>query len=297
MSLPPAAALFQPVTCMPAWVAKYAALPNTTVRSGCAVNTAIGNVPCDPQAMAAAASAKIGRPVSLEAYTLARYVTSEVGTRSVPERVAVIQAALNRARYTERLPSVLNLLLYRQSSTGAYVRNRGYYGPIHGPDGTLAAPYGRWASTSRDPALSNIILALAVLNGEIPEGFSKGADDQYGPEILVVKQGLQTTLNGVRRRGGENRYWVGPLPGVDHMRTFLYTTRKDIAPTSEAGRALIERGVAAITAGRPDWSQLGPCSWFDGGADRMAAVVVIGGATAAALAIGAAVWRRRRVMV
>lgn len=301
MSLPPAATLFQPVTCMPAWVAKYAVLPNTTVSSGCAVNAATGNVPCDPQTMAAAASAKIGRPVSLEAYTLARYVTSEVGTRSVPERVAVIQAALNRARYTERLPSVLNLLLYRQSSTGVYARNRGYYGPIHGPDGTLAAPYGRWASTARDPALSNIILALAVLNDEIPESFSKGADDQYGPEILVTKQGLAVTQNGVRRRGGEHRYWVGPLPGVDHMRTFLYTTRRDIAPTSPEGKALIERGVAAISSGRPNWSGLTVCAEAPGLLDTpsgKAAAVVVGGATAAALAVvGAAVWRRRRVMV
>jgi hypothetical protein len=298
MGLPPASVLFQPVTCMPAWVGKYALLPNTTVASGC--STANGNVQCDPRAMATAAAKKTGLPVTLEAYTLARYVTSEVGTRSVPERVAVLQAALNRARYVERLPSVLNLLLYRQSPTGAQAAHRGYYGPIHS-GGDLAAPYGRWASTARDPAYSNIALAIAVLNGEIPESFSKGADDQYGPEILVTKQGLAVTQNGVRRRGGEHRYWVGPLPGVDHMRTFLYTTRRDISPTSPEGKALIERGVAAISSGRPNWSGLTVCAAEPGMLDTpgaKAAAVVVGGATAAALAVvGAAVWRRRRVMV
>lgn len=257
MSLPPASVLFEPVTCLPDWVHRYAAIPNTTVSSGCSVN-AQGNVPCDPAAMAQAASRQIGRTVSLEAYTLARYITSEVGTRSVPERVAVAQAAVNRVKNTEGLGSVLDLLLYRQTPGHP---NRGYYGPIHGSE--LSAPYGRWAATSRDPALSNIIIAIDVLNGTIPTGFSKGADDQYGPEILVRKQGLEVTQNGVRRRGGERRYWVGPLPGVDHQRTFLYTTRRDIDPASSMGQALIQRGVAAIAAARPDWSRLPTCaaSW------------------------------------
>lgn len=259
MSLPSAEVLFQPVTCMPDWVQRYEAIPNTTVSSGCSAN-AQGNVPCDPAAMARAAGQKIGRAVSLEAYTLARYITSEVGTRSVPERVAVAQAAVNRVTYTEpRVGNVLNLLLYRQAAGHP---NRGFYGPIHS-DSNLGASYGRWAATSRDPALSNIIIAIDVLNGTIPASFAKGADDQYGPEILVRKQGLDVTQNGVRRRGGERRYWVGPLPGVDHQRTFLYTTRKDVDPSSQMGQALIARGVAAIAAPRPNWTGLPVCaaSW------------------------------------
>lgn len=256
--MPSASVLFEPVTCLPDWVAQYAAIPDTTVSSGCTVN-AQGNIPCDPAAMARAAGQKIGREVSLEAYTLARYITSEVGTRSVPERVAVAQAAVNRVKDTERLGSILDLLLYRQKPGHP---NRGFYGPIHS-DSNLGASYGRWAATSRDPALSNIIIAIDVLGARIPIGFSKGADDQYGPEILVRKQGLEVTQNGVRRRGGERRYWVGPLPGVDHQRTFLYTTRKDIDPTSQMGQALIARGVAAIAAPRPDWTRLPTCasSW------------------------------------
>lgn len=239
---------------MPAWVAHYAAIPNTTVASGC--GTSGGNVQCDPKAMAAAAAKKIGRDVSLEAYTLARYITSEVGTRSVPERVAVAQDAINRVKYVEKsVGNINNLLLYRQAVGHP---NRGYYGPIHS-DADLGAKYGRWAATSRDPALSNLILAIDILDGTIPRDFNKGADDQYGPEILVVKQGLATTQNGVRSRGRDRKYWVGPLPGVDHMRTFQYRTMKDVSPDSELGKALIERGVRAIAAGRPSWDGLPVC--------------------------------------
>src|SRR5690349_8420215 len=115
MSLPPTSALVDPVVCMPDWVARYAAIPNTMVSSGCTVN-AQGNVPCDPAEMARRAGQTISRAVSLEAYTLARYITSEVGTRSVPERVAVAQAAVNRVKNTERLGSGLDLLLYRQKA-------------------------------------------------------------------------------------------------------------------------------------------------------------------------------------
>jgi hypothetical protein len=252
--LPSATSLLEPVTCVPSWIAHYAAIPNTVIASGC--GTSGGNVQCDPKAMAAAAGKKIGRDVSLEAYTLARYITSEVGTRSVAERVAVAQNAINRVKYVEKLGSINSLLLYRQSSGHP---NRGFYGPIHSGD-DLKAPYGRWAATSRDPALSNLIIAIDVLDGTIPRDFSKGADDQYGPEILIARNGLAATQNGVRSRGRDRKYWVGPLPGVDHLRTFQYRTMKDVSPDSELGRTLIERGVQAMASGRPDWSHLPVCS-------------------------------------
>lgn len=294
MSLPPVAELFAPVTCMPAWLGKYNLVPNTPVPSGCKVGDD-GNVGCDPKAMAADAAKKIGRPVSLAAYTLARYITSEVGTRSVGERVAVGQAAVNRVTDVDKTGDVNALLLYRQKPGHP---NRGYYGPIHG-DG-LSAPYGRWAATSRDPALSNLIIAIDILSGEIPRDFSKGADDQYGPEILIQRQGLAVTQNGVRTRGKDRKYWVGPLPGVSHQRTFLYTTRRDIDPASAEGRALIERGVQAMTEPAPNWSGFPTCSTASGATvlpGGGTGVIVGGAALAMAAMVGAAVWRRRQVMV
>lgn len=295
MALPPVSVLLDPVTCIPAWLSQYSLLPNTTVSSGCAIG-GNGNVGCAPATMAADAAKKTGLPVTLEAYTLARYITSEVGTRSVGERVAVAQAAVNRARYVDKSGSVLALLLYRQPAGHP---NRGYYGPIHGTAANgLSAPYGRWAATSRDPALSNLTIAIDVLSGKIPEGFSKGADDQYGPEILVAKQGLTVTQNGVRSRGNDRKYWVGPLPLVDHQRTFLYRYAPEVSPTSAMGKQLIARGVAAIAAPRAVWTGVPTCpegsaiTAIPGGGTG---AVVVGSAVLAAVGVvGAAVWRRRR---
>lgn len=258
MPQPPVSVLFDPVTCMPRWIAKYTGLSTKVVSSGCKLD-ARGNIPCDPVAMAIAAGKVIGQPVSLEAYTLARYMQSEVGTRAVAERVAVAQDAINRARYTEpRLGgNINNLLLYRQPIGHV---NRGFYGPIHGSSTTLSAPYGRWASTGADPTVANLLLAIAILNGEIPDDFNKGANDQNGPEVFVSKKGMAYALANVRSRATENRmYWVGPLPGVNHMRTMQYRTMRDVAPSSPLGVQLINRAIAAVQAGAPSWGHIPPC--------------------------------------
>lgn len=294
MALPPVSALFEPVTCIPAWMAKYAALPNTTITSGCSVGSN-GNVNCDPAAMAAAAGRKIGESVSLEAYTLARYVTTEVGTKSVGERVAVLQDAINRVNYIDGTRSVLALLLYRQKAGHP---NRGFYGPIHGRTSSGAvdvqtAPYGRWAATSKDPTYSNLMLVLAVLNGEIPADFNKGGDDQMGPEHLNDPVG-SVRSHGLNRR----QYWVGPLPGVNPWRTITYRTMKDVDPKSELGQRLIARGVEAMQRPAPSWSGLPTCaamsatSAIPGGGTT--ALIVGSASLATAALVGAAVWRRRR---
>lgn len=252
MGLPPVEVMTAPVTCMPAWVAAYANLPATVARSGCAINAA-GNVACDPAAMARAAG------VSLEAYTLARYIQSEVGGGPVPERVAVAQAAINRVKYVEKLGSILNLLLYRQPAGHP---NRGFYGPIHGPTpagGGLTAPYGRWAATSADPTVANLKLAAAILNDDIPSDFAKGADDQNGPQVFIAKYGIDYAVANVQSRGALRKYWVGPLPGVNPLRTMLYRTLPSVAPTSDMGKQLIARGVAAVRSPAPNWANLPPC--------------------------------------
>ncbi len=282
---------------MPSWIPRFGLIPNTTVASGYRVD-ARGNVPADPQRLADDASKKLGVPISLTAYTLARYVTTEVGTKSVGERVAVIQDALNRVNYVEKTGDVLKLLLYRQPPGHP---NRGFYGPIHGRDSSGAvniqsAPYGRWAATTRDPTLSNLMIVKAVLDGEIPADFNKGGDDQMGPEHL------NDPVGSVRSHATRSRqYWVGPLPGVDPWRTITYRTMKDVDPNSELGQRLIARGVAAMQAPRPDWSTLPACgdaprAGSGGGLDMTTAgKVAVGGAVVTAAAVvAAAVYRRRR---
>lgn len=252
MSLPAPETLLDPVTCWPAWyprVAKYNGRDaSTVVGSGCA--TVGGNVQCRPADMAAAAARRTGLPITLEVYTLARYMASEVGSGNATEKIAVAQAAVNRARL-EGI-SINKLLLYRQASTHP---NYGYYGPINvRVDGELTAPYGRWAATSRDPTLGELVLALGVMDGTF-DGFNKGADDQDGPEYFKDPVGY------VRREGAKGKYWVGPLPGVDHWHTFQLRTLRGVAPSSELGRALIARGVAALSSkARPSWDALPVCS-------------------------------------
>jgi hypothetical protein len=216
----------------------------------------------------------MGTDVSLEAYTLARYLATEVGNGTVEEKIAVAQAAVNRARYVEKLPrGILDLLLYRQRPGHP---NYGWYGPIHGPAGVATAPYGRWAATSKDPTYGDIILALALVDG-VFDGFNKGADDQDGLEYRNAFANPEWT---VRDRGSKRRYWVGPLPGVDHWRTFLWRSLPEVAPDSELGRFLIERGVAAVRAREPATST----KWAVGNRPKWLTLPVCGGSRVRAMA-------------
>jgi hypothetical protein len=238
------------------------AIGNTKLASGCAVNSA-GNVPCRPEDMRAAAQTRLAqlgypRALSLETYTLARYMQGEVGGGTVEERVAVGEAAVNRAR-RENLPmGVLSLLLFRQKEGHP---NRGWYGPIHGVGtGTSTAPYGRWATTSADPTVLTTLLADLVMSGE-SDNFSRGADDQDGPEYWIP-QGQTSLNNYVKRLASEGKYWVGPLPGIDHWHTFLQFTPSKLTLASTK-TALYLRGLEALQLPRssPSWpSNLPVCS-------------------------------------
>lgn len=281
--LPPIATLVEPVSCYPAWhttYKKYGGRLLGVVNSGC-VKDANGNVPCNPADMARVAGQKLGTDVSLEAYTLARYLATEVGNGTVEEKVAVAQAAVNRAKYVEKLPrGILDLLLYRQRPGHP---NYGWYGPIHGPGGVTTAPYGRWAATSKDPTYGDIILAMALVDG-VFDGFNKGADDQDGMEYTSA---FPDPARTVRERGAKRRYWVGPLPGVDHWRTFLWRSAPEVAPDSELGRYLIARGVAAVSdRSRPKWTFLPVCGTSRTRALMPAIATFLGVGLASFVAIG-----------
>lgn len=213
-----------PTTCYPWWHAKFAALraqqPNY-LYSGCSVN-ASGNVGCEPEAMRAAAEAQLQtagylRSLSLETYTLARYMQGEVGGGYAPgaleEAVAVGEAAVNRARL-EGKANANAILLYRQAPGHP---NYGYYGPIHGPSGTTTAPYGRWATTHADPTVLAVLLADLITSGQ-SGNFNRGADDQAGLQYTANFPSIQSYVTYL---ANNHEFWVGPLPGVDHWRTFL----------------------------------------------------------------------------
>lgn len=247
--------------CLP-WWHKFGSIKGS-VPSGCTTDKATGNVPCSPEAMRKAAETWLqnaghwpkGKPLPLATYTLARYMTTEVGGGTPEERVAVGEAAVNRARLWKR--DVNQLLLYRQKPGHP---NYGYYGPIHGYDASgkidvRTAPYGRWAASSKDPQIADVLLADLVMTGQT-NNFARGADNQVGMEYTKA---FPDPAAKVRKEAAEGNYWVGPLPGVDHWHTFLWRQLK-ISPDTATGRALLEQGLAAVAnRSRPDWSHLQPC--------------------------------------
>jgi hypothetical protein len=184
----------------------------------------------------------------LATYTLARYMQGEVGDGTIEERVAVGEAAKNRAAMSGT--DINGLLLYRQPQGNP---NRGYYGPIHGVGtGVSTAPYGRWASTSQDPTVLTLLLADLVASGASGD-FAQGADDQDGPENWI-SQGQTALDNYVTGLAKAGKFWIGPLPGVDHWRTFLQFT-PGAAIRGALGPALMQRGLDALQlpAQRPTW--------------------------------------------
>jgi hypothetical protein len=240
--------------CFPWWHTKFDGVPDSIVSmSGCSVG-GDGNVSCDPEAMRADAenqlrAAGYDESLSLEEYSLARYIQSEVSSRSIEEAVAVTEAAVNRAALEGS--SVNDVLLYRAGS------GYGHYGPIHGiGTGVSTHPYGRWASTSQDPSVKSLLIAKLVMSGD-SGNFSNGADDQDGPEAWII-QGQDALNNYVTQLAANGKYWVGPLPGVDHWHTFLQFTPGPLVD----GQALLQRGLDALQlpAQRPDWGDLPLCS-------------------------------------
>lgn len=267
-----------PTSCTPWWTAKFRDLAKgqqVTIVSGCSINSS-GNVACRPEDMRASAEAKLRSSgilsrLSLETYTLARYMHSEVGSGTIFERVAVGEAAVNRARREKT--SINGLLLYRQGSSSH--PNYGFYGPIHGVGtGTSTAPYGRWAATSRDPTVLTILLADLITSGK-SGNYARGADDQDGIEYWAPK-GQDALNNKVRSLASRGKYWIGPLYGIDHWHTFLQYT-PGISSSSPQGQLLIARGMQAVQlpVRRPTWpSDLPLCS--DGPPVDNAALIAIG---------------------
>jgi hypothetical protein len=210
--------------CYPWWHAKFEPMRQAKpiyVRSGCAINS-IGNVNCAPEVMRENAERQMQaggylQNLSLETYTIARYITGEVGGGSPPgtleEAVAVGEAAVNHAKKEGR-KDANSVLLYRQAPNHP---NYGFYGPIHGAT-TTSAPYGRWATTHADPTVLAILLADLITSGK-SNNFSDGADDQAS---IAYAANFPSIPNYVTIFANMSEFWVGPLPGVNHWRTFLY---------------------------------------------------------------------------
>lgn len=266
------------MNCYPWWHATLQPMSqqswaSQTISSGCAQDST-GNIPCPPEAMRESAAAwlaryapqaitTIGGALDQDTYTFARYMTSEVGSGTIEERIAVGEAALNQAK---RRAGVLGS--WRSKLREMLVPN-GKYGAIHAPDAYCKQlgmsvgcnPARRWAATSRDPTAFAIVLAHFVMSGQSGD-FARGAETQWGPEYLrntdntYLKNGttqarIESFVRYAASDSGGRYYWVGQLPGVDPWHTWL--AKKGPAASSPQGLAMIAQGIAGLplSGGRP----------------------------------------------
>lgn len=225
--------------CRPRWVKRFLLRAS---RADARLTTCVpeeGRAPCSPESLRAKAEKRaselLGRPIKVtnDAYALARYIASERGSGTPETKLLLAQLAIRQAQGREQ--SVYKLLACT-NKWGACV-----YGPINvvvqewDPETGVVgekytAPFGRWAATTKDPHLDDLLIAQFALAGGAP-GFARGADDQDSPKIVGQRKILDKAAKHV--------YWVGQIPGVEAHEVFAWVPRPDVSPTGTQGKALI----------------------------------------------------------
>lgn len=275
-------------TCYPTWHSQLAPLigqPNyeASISSGCALNAA-GDIPCNPEALRAAAEQQLqasGLPewpssqaLSADVYALARNIQSEVGASTAETRVALAETTVNQA--AQRGQTVSQLVLTSHS---------GLFGEIQG------GSTGRWTSSSQDPSFLAAIIANFVLSGQ-SNNFTGGGNDQDGWEYQKYFPSIPNVINnyamccdqkGCATPVPNGCFWVGLLPGVDHYRLAVLK-RYPFSYASTDGQALIQRALQAyanpgyvngIATNRPVWPADMPVCSSDSGGDNSTDMALI----------------------
>jgi hypothetical protein len=192
------------------------------------------------------ASDALGRSISMDAYSLARNIATEVGSGTPEEKMAVALSTIGQARRRNTSVSSLVLLTTKGERKGTAL-----YGPIH-PKPTGENIHGRWTASTLDPTVRDVLIAEFALSGKAGD-FARGADNQAHHSIIS------------EQRLRENRwYWVGPIPGVNPRHTYLVTTRTDVDPDSPQGRQLLALSMEA-KGGRYNLSNLTTVATAGGG--------------------------------
>lgn len=136
-----------------------------------------GLVDADPDELADDAGA------SLEAYALARMISSEEGQQDPTTQAAIAWATINTAR--RRGSSVAALLLRAKND-----RNNGYFGSQKDkdPDSANFGHSDRYASTALDPYARDLTVAEQCLDGTLPDltGGATNYDRPAGEDAAKV---------------------------------------------------------------------------------------------------------------
>lgn len=234
--------------CRPRWAIPFLSLQadRKSLRLNSCGSAVAGRIPCSPEELrveAQARAAKFGYPreVTRDEYALARYLASEHGSGTPETKVALARLAIRQAQ--ERGITVYKLL----ACTNAW--DTCVFGPINvvttawdpetGSTKTrYEAPYGRWAATSANPSLDDLLIARFVLDGGGQGWLSMYANDQDSPKIV--------TPSKVRAKAQKRIYWVGPVPGLDPNEVFVWEDRPSVLPDSPEGQARVTRALAFL---------------------------------------------------
>ncbi len=145
-----------------------------------------GFVDAEPSELADQAGA------SLEAYALARMISSEEGQQDPTTQAAIAWATINTAR--KRSSSVAALLLRAKND-----RNNGYFGSQKDkdPDSENFGGSDRYASTALDPYARDLTIATQCIDGTLPD-FTGGATNYDRPAGEdAVKVAANRTASGL----------------------------------------------------------------------------------------------------
>jgi hypothetical protein len=269
--------------CVPPWHGDLAAIDakwgKTFLKSGCKVYKVCppdrdckkGAVNCDPEAMRRNAESQLqslgvlgpGEALDADVYTLARNIRSEYGSGTPEERVAIGLASVNRAK--QEGTTITNYLL--DSTWGLYGKQIGNIRP---------------ASTSQDPAVSDILAARFIILGRaygFLQDFTHGAtsyfdrvsQDASAAKAAATEEGRDVPTGAeIYKRwatGGDMLTWCGHMPNVRTWRLAMFAHRYDLSVKRTDSREVAQRkrrerreiydaGMAAISGSNrtpPPW--------------------------------------------
>jgi hypothetical protein len=261
---------------LPSEIRALAAVPRTTVSSGCKIvsnseDALFGFIPCPPEEMRARAARATGRSITLDQYSLARNIATEIGSGTIGEKVAMALSTIGRAALGSSGTTVTEVVL-RNTNCSFGRGSRCLYGSIHAAGNVDTAPFGRFTASTQDPTLQDLAIAEFVLDGGggAPlslSNFARGADDQWSP--LSSRRGdraaaVQTGLDKIGGEALQGDFWVGPICGVDPVKIQLFKRRGELKGTPE-GSALVAQLRRAYAANASLPGALGPDFTQSGG--------------------------------
>jgi hypothetical protein len=145
------------------------------------------------------------KPLSMDAYIMARNISSEAGSGTGAEKLAIGEVLVNRAR--AKGISFEKIALWNGTHFAAQIGNN----PA--------------VATARDPYWEDFVAAELVLSGE-SRNLTKGATHYFSPRTQdnIYRKGkdAKDRFEVYRRWTGWPAAWVGYVPGIDVERQMFF---------------------------------------------------------------------------